>query len=68
MRGVHTLLTSLFADSDDGAVWAGDFPTFVNDNEPFNICDGIGTTALRRVGFRELDIGDNEEYTLTFVT
>jgi uncharacterized membrane protein len=57
-----------FAEADDGAAWSGDFPTFVKDPEAFNICDGIGTTALRIVGFRELDVGDNDEYTLTFVT
>jgi uncharacterized membrane protein len=57
-----------YAEADDGAKWSGDFPTFIKDPDAFNICNGFGTTALRRVGFRELDVGDNDEYTLTFVT
>lgn len=55
-----------FAEADDGAQWSGDFPTFVHMTDAFNICDGIGTTALTQVGFRELDIGDNEDWTVTF--
>ena len=56
-----------YAEADDGAVWEGEFPTFIKDPEAFNLCDGIGTTQLRRVGFRELDVGDSDDYTLTFV-
>jgi len=57
-----------FAEADDGVTWSGDFPTFVKHPDAFNICDGFGTTALDRVGFRELDVGDNDDFTLTFVT
>lgn len=56
-----------FAMAVDGRRWSGEFPTFVHMTEAFNVCDGIGTTALTRVGFRELDIGDNEDFTLTLV-
>ena len=58
----------VLAEADDGAVWQGDFPTFVKDPEAFNLCDGLGTTALRRVGFRELDVGDDDDHTVTFIT
>ena len=57
-----------FAIADDGARWEGDFPTFVKDPEAFDLCDGIGTTALQRYNFRELDVGDSDNFTLTFVT
>src|SRR5947207_15600157 len=54
-----------YAEADDGAVWAGEYPTRVTD-AAFNLCDGIGSTDQRIVGFRELDIGDNDGYTLSF--
>jgi len=57
-----------FAEGDDGRVWAGPFPTFVHPTDAFNVCDGFGTTQLIRVGFRELDVHDNDEVTLTLVT
>jgi uncharacterized membrane protein len=56
-----------FAIADDGARWDSDFPTFVKDPESFDLCDGIGTTALQRYGFRELDVGDSDNFTLTFI-
>lgn len=56
-----------FAETADGTTWAGAFPTQVKD-EAFNICDGLGATDQRVVGFRELDVGDHDDYTLTFVT
>jgi uncharacterized membrane protein len=55
-----------FAEADDGARWSGDFLTYVKDPEAFNICQGVGSSAYESVGFRELDVGDNDEYTLTF--
>jgi uncharacterized membrane protein len=55
-----------FAEADDGVAWTGEFPTFVKDPEAFNLCDGIGSTALRTAGFRELDVHDNDNFTLTF--
>jgi uncharacterized membrane protein len=57
-----------FAFSDDGRRWEGDFPTYVKDPEVFDLCDGLPTTALQQFGFRQLDIGDSDNYTLTFVT
>jgi uncharacterized membrane protein len=57
-----------YAEADDGAKWSGAFPTWIKDPEAFNICDGLGTTALRQVGFRELDVGDADNYTFTFLT
>ena len=57
-----------FAIGDDGVRWDGAFPTFVKDPEGFDVCDGFGTTAEQSYRFRELDIGDSDNYTLTFVT
>jgi uncharacterized membrane protein len=57
-----------FAVADDGARWEGEFKTFVKDPESFDLCDGLGSTALPRYGFRELDIGDSDDFTLTFVS
>jgi uncharacterized membrane protein len=53
-----------YAEATDGVVWSGDVTTYVTD-EAFNICQGIGSTAYRSVRFRELDVGDNDDYTLT---
>ena len=53
-----------FAEAVDGAVWSGDINTYVT-NAAFNICQGLGSTAYRTVGFRELDVGDNDSFTLT---
>jgi uncharacterized membrane protein len=60
-----------YAEADDGAVWAGPFRTWVS-LAPFGggqWCWGLGTTAPGQVviAYRELDIGDNDDYTLTFV-
>lgn len=59
-----------YAEADDGAFWAGPFAA----NVPFNAFGGDqwcfgsqSTTADLRIGYRELDIGDNDDYTLTFV-
>jgi hypothetical protein len=59
--------THCFGVADDGAVWAGEFPTFVKDPEAFDLCDGIGSSALEHRGFRELNVGDHDDFTLTFV-
>ena len=53
-----------FAVADDGR----EFPTWVKDPDVFDLCDGLATTALTQHGFRELDIGDSDNYTLTFIT
>ena len=60
-----------FAKADDGTSWSGDFGANV-PHEPFGgdqWCWGIGKVGpeLVRIGYRELDIGDNDDYTLTFV-
>jgi uncharacterized membrane protein len=55
-----------FAIADDGIRWEGEFPTFVKDPEAFDLCDGIGSTALQRYGFRELDVGDSDNATVNF--
>jgi uncharacterized membrane protein len=60
-----------FAKADDGAFWAGDLGANV-PREPFGgdqWCWGLGKVGpeLVRIGYRELDIGDNDDYTLTFV-
>jgi uncharacterized membrane protein len=59
-----------YAEADDGAFWAGPFGASV----PFkafgghNWCYGTqSTTTDAHIGYRELDIGDNDDYTLTFV-
>ncbi len=57
-----------YAEADDGHQWAGDFPTYVNTADAFNICSAPGSTALNSVRFRELDVGDADNYTLTFTT
>ena len=59
-----------FARADDGTFWAGDRVAHV-PLEPFGgdqWCWGIGIAGppLHRIGYRELDIGDNDDYTLTF--
>lgn len=45
-------------------VWAGPIRVYVTD-EAFNHCLGIGTTTSRVVGFRILDVGDNDDFTVT---
>ncbi len=55
-----------FAESDDGAFWAGPFTASVTV-APFDKCHVGSTADDRQIGMRELDIGDNDDYTLTFV-
>jgi uncharacterized membrane protein len=55
-----------YAQADDGAVWAGPYRIYAPDNA-FSECGGLGISTARIVGMRELDIGDNDDYTLTFV-
>ena len=56
-----------YAEAEDGTKWNGDFPTLVDPFEAFNICDGYGSSRLSNRGFRQLDVGNAHEYTLTFV-
>jgi uncharacterized membrane protein len=54
-------------DAEDGIRWDGDFPHFVDYYDAFNVCDGTGRTGLRWLGFREFDVGNADEFTVTFV-
>jgi uncharacterized membrane protein len=54
-----------YAEATDGAKWSGDFPTYVN-NEAFDHCDSPPNSSMIVLGFRELDVGDADNYTLTF--
>ena len=61
-----------FAQAADGASWTGPFFASVPD-AAFNQCYGIGVSIgdgdeSTEIAFRQLDIGDNDDYTLTFVT
>lgn len=59
----------IFADSPDGTTWAGPFVRNVPTGA-FGLCWGIGTSAPgpnQTIGFREFDIGDNDDITVTFV-
>jgi uncharacterized membrane protein len=60
-----------YADAGDGAVWSGPYGASV-PLAAFDQCYGIGVIIENNhesiaIGFRELDIGDNDDYTLTFV-
>jgi uncharacterized membrane protein len=55
-----------FAEAADGAVWAGPYQAYV-PNEAFNDCYGTGVSGRRIVGFRQLDIGDADDFTLTLI-
>jgi uncharacterized membrane protein len=53
------------AENDDSSIeWAGPIPVYVTD-EAFNHCLSIGTTNSRVVGFRQIDVGDNDDFTVT---
>jgi len=57
-----------YAEAADGAVWAGPYRVLVS-NRAFDLCYGFVSSADadRYIGMRELDIGDNDDYTLTLV-
>jgi uncharacterized membrane protein len=59
-----------YAIAEDGTEWSGPFPNSV-PKAAFDQCWGLGIGGdpndFTRVAFRELDIGDNDDYTLTFV-
>ena len=60
-----------FAQAVDGATWSGPFEASVPD-AAFDQCYGIGViiengNESTGIAFRQLDIGDNDDYTLTFV-
>ena len=53
-----------YAHSQDGREWAGDVPVYV-PNQAFNRCFGLGSSDSRIVNFRQFDVGDNDNFTLT---
>jgi uncharacterized membrane protein len=61
-----------FAHAADGAFWAGPWGAnvprhaFGGDQACWGSQKNAGT-EFERIGYRELDIGDNDDYTLTFV-
>jgi len=56
-----------YAEAADGAYWAGPYGTNVS-NDRFDWCINTGSSNSRNVGFRELDIGDNDDVTLNLTS
>jgi uncharacterized membrane protein len=56
----------VYAEADDGARWSGDYPTHVT-MERFSFCDEPPNTNMVIRGFDEIDVGDFDNYTLTFI-
>ena len=60
----------VYADSPDGNFWAGPFGATVPTDRPFDQCYGAGvggaSSAFQAIGFRQIDVGDADDYTLTF--
>ena len=59
------------ANSPDGAFWAGPFNASVPTDRGFSQCFGLGVdtagdSIIQEIGFREIDIGDSDDLTLTF--
>jgi hypothetical protein len=54
------------ADATDGAYWAGDV---VHDVPPtaFDWCWNTDSNVAFSVGFREIDVGDNDDFTVNLV-
>ena len=55
-----------YAHASNGAQWAGPYRETV-PHIAFDWCSSTGSSDSRTVGMRELDIHDNDTYTLTFV-
>jgi uncharacterized membrane protein len=55
-----------YAEANDGTNWSGEFPTNVK-RTAFDECDTPPDSQMIPLGFRELDVGDADSYTLTFV-
>ena len=55
-----------YAQNWSGSVfWAGPYPVQVPaDGSPFNTCQGIGSTADRQIGLRQLDVDDYDDFTV----
>jgi uncharacterized membrane protein len=55
-----------YAEGDDGVTWSGPYVR----NAPFQAfrwCEWTGSTQSQDVGYRLLDIGDNDDFTLNLV-
>lgn len=48
-----------------GLVWDGNFPTCTPDAR-FELCDNSCFSPSRNLGYRQLDTGSSDNYTLTF--
>ena len=61
----------VYADSPDGAFWAGPFGATVPTDRSFGLCFrpsvGGASSSFQAIGFREIDIGDSDDFTLTFI-
>ncbi len=57
---------TFFAHASDGAVWAGPYVRAV-PHTAYDWCEWTANTDSRDVGFRLLDIGDNDDYTVNLV-
>lgn len=56
-----------YAESSDGTTWTGNIQSWVSNNA-FRECHGSACTPCRVVGFRQLDVGNFKNYTLTLTT
>lgn len=56
-----------YAEAADGNYWAGPIPVAYIPQEAFNLCIDTGVEPSRELGFRELDIGDYDNYTINLV-
>jgi uncharacterized membrane protein len=52
-----------YAEDGSGTVWAGEFSATV-PQEAFTGCVSIGVSTQRTIGFRQLDVGDSDNFTL----
>jgi uncharacterized membrane protein len=64
---VHNRYWYYYAQNDDASfVWTGPYQVYVTD-KAFNHCLNIGTSDSRIVGYRQIDVGDNEDFTVTLL-
>lgn len=54
----------VYADAPDGKVWSGNYIRAVPDFA-FQLCEWVVRNPSRNVGFQQVDIGDNDDFTLT---
>lgn len=53
-----------YAIADDGTLWSGPYHRSIPDHV-FDWCEWVADSQSYDVGFRLLDIGDNDDFTLT---